>query len=42
MASMTTLGFWLDAMKEQGEWVGEANLKAMINESFLPPDLPRS
>ena len=36
------LGFWLDAMKEQGEWVGEANLKTMINESFLPPDLPRS
>jgi len=36
------LGFWLDAMKEQGEWVGEANLKAMINESFLPPDPPRS
>jgi hypothetical protein len=29
-------------MKEQGEWVGEADLKAMINESFLPPDLPRS
>ena len=36
------LSFWLDAMKEQGEWVGEANLKTMINESFLPPDLPRS
>jgi len=26
------LSFWLDAMKEQGEWVGEANLKTMINE----------
>jgi NitT/TauT family transport system substrate-binding protein len=36
------LSFWVDAMKEQGEWVGAADLKTMINESFLPPDLPRS
>ena len=36
------LGFWLDAMKEQGEWVGAADLKAMINDSFLPADLRRA
>jgi NitT/TauT family transport system substrate-binding protein len=36
------LGFWVDAMKEQGELVGAVDLKGMINESFLPPDLRRS
>lgn len=36
------LGFWVEAMKEQGESVPTQDLKAMINDSFLPPDLRRA
>ena len=39
---LSGLGFWVDAMKEQGELVGEVDLKGMINDSFLPADLRRS
>ena len=33
------LGFWVDAMKEQGESVPTQDLKAMTTDSFLPQDL---
>ena len=36
------LGFWVDAMKEQGESVPTQDLKAMTNDSFLPQDLRRT
>jgi NitT/TauT family transport system substrate-binding protein len=36
------LGFWVDAMKEQGELVGAVDLKGMINDTFLPADLRRA
>ncbi len=36
------LGFWVDAMKEQGELVGAVDLKGMINDTFRPADLRRA
>jgi NitT/TauT family transport system substrate-binding protein len=36
------LNTWIEAMREQGEWSGPANVPAMINQSFLAPELRRS
>ena len=36
------LSFWLDAMREQGEWSGAANVPGMLNQSFLAPELRRT
>lgn len=33
------LEFWLQTMREQGEWEGEAHWDRMINEAFLPEAL---
>ena len=33
------LEFWLDTMREQGEWQGDAHWDKMINEAFLPEAL---
>ena len=36
---MRGLNLMVDAMREQGEWTGDANLASMIDRSFLPADL---
>ncbi len=33
------LKFWLETMKFQGEWEGDADWSAMIDQSFLPPEM---
>jgi NitT/TauT family transport system substrate-binding protein len=33
------LNFWVQTMKEQGEWEGVPDWSKMINDSFLPPNL---
>lgn len=33
------LNFWLQTMKEQGEWEGDADWASMIDQSFLEKDL---
>ncbi len=39
---MQGLKFWVEAMKEQGEWSGAADLAPMIDQNFLPQDLRRT
>jgi NitT/TauT family transport system substrate-binding protein len=39
---MQGLTFWIDAMREQGEWTGAADLAKMIDQSFLPSELRRT
>ena len=36
---MPGLNLMIEAMREQGEWSGPANLASMIDQSFLPADL---
>jgi NitT/TauT family transport system substrate-binding protein len=33
------LNFWVQTMREQGEWDGDADWSKMINDSFLPANL---
>jgi NitT/TauT family transport system substrate-binding protein len=35
------LNFWVQAMKEQGEWAGDPDWSKMIDQSFLPENLRR-
>ena len=35
------LNFWVQAMKEQGEWQGDPDWSKMIDQSFLPENLRR-
>jgi NitT/TauT family transport system substrate-binding protein len=35
------LNFWIQAMKEQGEWTGDADWSRMINQTFLADNLRR-
>jgi NitT/TauT family transport system substrate-binding protein len=36
------LNFWVEAMREQGEWQGPADWGKMIDQSFLAPELRRT
>lgn len=39
---MAGLNFWVEAMREQGEWKDTPDWSQMINQNFLPPELRRT
>lgn len=39
---MAGLNFWVESMREQGEWTGPANLAGMVNDTFLSPEFRRT